>query len=51
MKKESHERLEEIANKIKEKGFQFYDTVCVRGEPAKISCISASIRFLTVRCV
>lgn len=37
MKRESSEKLEEIAKRISDLGFRFYETSCVRGDPAKIS--------------
>ena len=37
MKRESSEKLEEIAKRISDMGFRFYETSCVRGDPAKIS--------------
>ena len=49
MKRESSEKLEEIAKRIKDLGFRFYETCCVRGEPAKISFLFKTLAFLTQR--
>lgn len=37
MKRESQEKLDAMNKQVKEKGFPNVETICARGEPAKIS--------------
>ena len=39
MKRESQEKLDAMNKEVKEKGFSNVETICARGEPAKISYI------------
>ena len=39
MKRESQEKLDAMNKQVKEKGFPNVETICARGEPAKISFI------------